>query len=170
MIIELEINGARVIICGDNLSVNVTQDEVKREIVTHRVVGGAMPTAEQIKNLRKRLALTQSGFSQLMKVSQGTVCRWESGTDEPHGEAAVRLADMISASNPADKAFGIVALRDWLKAGHGRQSALAEALDITTAAIPQWREVPADKLLKVERVTGISRKVFRPDLYEGLPA
>ncbi|NKB78547.1 hypothetical protein HED49_03130 [Ochrobactrum daejeonense] len=39
MIIELEINGARVIISGDNLTVNLTQDDqVKSNVITPRIV------------------------------------------------------------------------------------------------------------------------------------
>lgn len=57
----------------------------------------------------------------------------------------------------------------WIKAERGRLSALASALGITPAAIPQWKAVPADKLLAVEEHTGISRVDLRPDLYAGLP-
>jgi DNA-binding transcriptional regulator YdaS (Cro superfamily) len=65
---------------------------------------------------------------------------------------------------------GIDALTAWMKAIRGRASELADALGITHAAIPQWREVPADKLRAVERVTGIKRQILRPDLFEGMSA
>lgn len=108
MIIELDINGARLIISGDNLTVNLSQDE-----------------------------------------------------------SAVEACAVERTLEGAD---GLPALRMWLKAQHGRQKMLAAALNITTAAIPQWREVPADKLIMVERVTSINRQVLRPDLFEGMTA
>lgn len=42
---------------------------------------------------------------------------------------------------------------------------LASAMtDITPQAISQWRQVPAERVIEVERVTGISRHELRPDL------
>ena len=102
MIVELEINGARLVISGDNLAVSVTD------------------------------------------ADRPSVCR---STEQQSG------ADILN---------------NWFKAVRGRQAALAEALGITRAAIPQWHEVPADKLVSVERITGIDRRVLRPDLFEGM--
>jgi hypothetical protein len=45
-------------------------------------------------------------------------------------------------------------LISYLKAERGRASALAVALNITPGAVAQWREVPADRLVEVERLTG----------------
>ena len=36
---------------------------------------------------------------------------------------------------------------------------------ITPQAISQWGKVPAERVLDVERVTGVSRSELRPDLY-----
>lgn len=36
---------------------------------------------------------------------------------------------------------------------------------ITSQAVGQWKRVPADRVLHLEQVTGISRHVLRPDLY-----
>lgn len=58
-------------------------------------------------------------------------------------------------------------LLEYLKAERGRATALASALKITPGAVAQWREVPADRLIEVERITGIARHDLRPDLYEG---
>ena len=42
---------------------------------------------------------------------------------------------------------------------------LASLLEgISPQAISQWRQVPADRVLEVERVTGIPRHDLRPDL------
>lgn len=49
-------------------------------------------------------------------------------------------------------------------AGYG-PAKLARLLDnISSQAISQWRKVPEDRVLEVERVTGISRHELRPDL------
>lgn len=42
---------------------------------------------------------------------------------------------------------------------------LARAIGITPAAVYRWDKVPIERLKKVERVTGISRRKLRPDLY-----
>jgi DNA-binding transcriptional regulator YdaS (Cro superfamily) len=42
---------------------------------------------------------------------------------------------------------------------------LAKALGITHGAVNQWRRVPAERVIEVERVTGIPREKLRPDLY-----
>jgi DNA-binding transcriptional regulator YdaS (Cro superfamily) len=47
-------------------------------------------------------------------------------------------------------------------------TALAKALGITRSAIYGWRVVPAERVVEVERITGISRKRLRPDLYDGM--
>lgn len=47
----------------------------------------------------------------------------------------------------------------------GRISELARALNITRAAVFQWKRVPAERVLDVERITGIPRIELRPDLY-----
>ena len=42
---------------------------------------------------------------------------------------------------------------------------LAVELGITHSAVSQWRRVPAERVLAVERLTGVSRHDLRPDLY-----
>lgn len=49
--------------------------------------------------------------------------------------------------------------------GRGAKSRIARELGVTPGAISQWREVPADRVLDVERLTGISRHVLRPDVF-----
>lgn len=48
----------------------------------------------------------------------------------------------------------------------GGQSALAEKLGISYQSIQQWRRIPAERVVDIERVTGIPRRELRPDLYE----
>lgn len=53
----------------------------------------------------------------------------------------------------------------YCRAHRGLRFKIARELGLNKAAVYQWRHVPADKVLKVERLTGISRHDLRPDLY-----
>ncbi|MDT4842936.1 putative antitoxin of bacterial toxin-antitoxin system, YdaS/YdaT [compost metagenome] len=55
----------------------------------------------------------------------------------------------------------------------GGQSALARALKIKPQAVQNWcavGRIPAERVLSVEAVTGISRHELRPDLYPDDPS
>lgn len=43
--------------------------------------------------------------------------------------------------------------------------ALSKALGRSRAAVTQWRRVPAEHVIRVEALTGVSRQELRPDLY-----
>jgi TorA maturation chaperone TorD/DNA-binding transcriptional regulator YdaS (Cro superfamily) len=47
----------------------------------------------------------------------------------------------------------------------GGVRSLARALGVSQPAISGWKRVPADRVLKVEGLTGITRTELRPDLY-----
>jgi DNA-binding transcriptional regulator YdaS (Cro superfamily) len=40
---------------------------------------------------------------------------------------------------------------------------------LTSQAVSQWKKVPPNRVLDVERVTGVSRYRLRPDLYGDSP-
>jgi len=42
---------------------------------------------------------------------------------------------------------------------------LARQLKITPQAIYQWADIPAGKVLEIERITKVDRARLRPDLY-----
>lgn len=42
---------------------------------------------------------------------------------------------------------------------------LAEAVGVSGPAISQWEEVPGNRVIAVERATGVPRQELRPDLY-----
>jgi len=42
---------------------------------------------------------------------------------------------------------------------------LGRKLGISHQAIHQWVRVPAERVLTVERITGVSRHALRPDIY-----
>jgi DNA-binding transcriptional regulator YdaS (Cro superfamily) len=46
---------------------------------------------------------------------------------------------------------------------------LARLLGITHATILHWEKVPGDRVVDIERVTGIARERLRPDLYRVPP-
>lgn len=56
------------------------------------------------------------------------------------------------------------ALSSAIKAAGGA-TALGRALRITHAAILKWKRTPAERVLEVERITGVSRHDLRPDIY-----
>jgi DNA-binding transcriptional regulator YdaS (Cro superfamily) len=51
----------------------------------------------------------------------------------------------------------------------GGQSALAKALNVTPQAVQQWKRVPPERVLDVERITGISRYELRSDVFGAPP-
>lgn len=42
---------------------------------------------------------------------------------------------------------------------------LAELIGVSGPAISQWTRVPAERVIAVERATGVNRRELRPDLY-----
>lgn len=65
--------------------------------------------------------------------------------------------------------IGMETLRRYLKEERGRASRLAEALDIHPSAVSQWAQVPPERVLDVEKATGLSRYALRPDIYGNEP-
>ena len=51
----------------------------------------------------------------------------------------------------------------------GGINALARLLDISNQAVRQWRRVPAERVVDIERVTGVPRQELRPDLFAPPP-
>lgn len=50
-------------------------------------------------------------------------------------------------------------------AAAGNKSELARRLKIKVQSIQQWTRIPENRIIDVERVTGIPREELRPDLY-----
>lgn len=42
---------------------------------------------------------------------------------------------------------------------------LGEAIGITGEAVSQWTKVPSERVIPIERATGVPRQRLRPDLY-----
>lgn len=47
----------------------------------------------------------------------------------------------------------------------GTRTRLAEQLGITLQAVSQWKICPANRVLQVERITGVPKHELRPDYY-----
>lgn len=47
----------------------------------------------------------------------------------------------------------------------GGITALAALLDISKSAVSQWERVPANHVLRIEQLTGMSRHTLRPDIF-----
>lgn len=52
-----------------------------------------------------------------------------------------------------------------IKASRGLPSKIARELGISPQAVFDWPRVPAERVLVVERLSGFSRHVLRPDIY-----
>jgi hypothetical protein len=47
----------------------------------------------------------------------------------------------------------------------GNTVKLARRLGITSQAVGQWRRAPISRVLKIEKITSVSRHLLRPDVY-----
>lgn len=56
-----------------------------------------------------------------------------------------------------------------IRSKKGLSALVARELGISRGAVSMWQDVPLDRLLEIERVTGISRVLLRPDMYAGIP-
>ena len=52
-----------------------------------------------------------------------------------------------------------------IRSTRGLAVQIAKGLRVSQAAISKWKRVPAERVLTVERLTGILRGELRPDLY-----
>ncbi len=50
-------------------------------------------------------------------------------------------------------------------ASAGSTVKLSKILGVTSQAISQWKRIPAERVLDIERATGVSRHELRPDIY-----
>jgi len=48
---------------------------------------------------------------------------------------------------------------------HGGPAGLGAKLSISKQAVGKWTQVPVDRVLDIENITGVSRHDLRPDIY-----
>lgn len=49
----------------------------------------------------------------------------------------------------------------------GGARALARLLGIGHVSVLRWQRIPANRIIEIERLTGVPRENLRPDLYRG---
>jgi DNA-binding transcriptional regulator YdaS (Cro superfamily) len=54
---------------------------------------------------------------------------------------------------------------DLIRAQRGLLAQVAHSLGLTRAAVVKWQQVPAERVVEIERITGIPREALRPDLF-----
>lgn len=59
-------------------------------------------------------------------------------------------------------------LRLAIEAAGGSKYALAKLLGVTPQSLNTWRRIPVQRLVDVERATGIPREKLYPELYVGM--
>lgn len=64
----------------------------------------------RIKKYRKAAGMTQVKLAEIMKVSQSTVCAWETGAANPPADVLPKLADLFHCT--IDALFGREDARD----------------------------------------------------------
>ena len=52
-----------------------------------------------------------------------------------------------------------------IRARRGLSAKVAHGLGLTRAAVVKWDKVPAERVVEIERITGIPRERLRPDLF-----
>ena len=74
-------------------------------------------TGKEIKELRKKLGLTQEEFAKLLGVGYTTVNRWENGKSEPRGQALITIKKFKELVEYAERGEGFTLdeLREVLK-------------------------------------------------------
>lgn len=63
--------------------------------------------------------------------------------------------------------YGMDEALERAKQAIGGATALSRAMNsiVTPQAVSQWKKVPGDRVLEVERITGVSRHELRPDIF-----
>ena len=54
---------------------------------------------------------------------------------------------------------------DLIRAKRGMLAKVARELGFSRAAVCMWPTVPAERLVEIERITGIPRQELRPDIF-----
>ena len=54
-----------------------------------------------------------------------------------------------------------------IRATRGLLAKIAKECGITPGAVSMWKQIPAERVVDIERITEIPREQLRPDLYRG---
>jgi putative transcriptional regulator len=106
MIIELDLNGARVIVSGENLSISVTEGDIQRGFSpgddrrmkrTDKIV---LDTDSPLKAWRKRAGLRQQDVGESLGVTKAFISQLENGVCSASMELAVKIAELCGEAVP----------------------------------------------------------------------
>jgi DNA-binding transcriptional regulator YdaS (Cro superfamily) len=64
-------------------------------------------------------------------------------------------------SRELERGIGLI-----IKAAGGHRK-LGRMLGVSYQSISQWKRIPADRLVEIEIITGVTREEMRPDLFRG---
>jgi DNA-binding transcriptional regulator YdaS (Cro superfamily) len=54
---------------------------------------------------------------------------------------------------------------DLIRSRRGLSAQIARELGVNSGAVAQWDRIPAERVVDIERITGIPRHMLRPDLH-----
>ena len=95
------------IIQGLGEAIAYEKGENKARSVSVTIMPPPNVSADEIKDLRHTLNMTQSTFAAVMGVSNKTVEAWEKGTNTPAGTAR-RMIGMLRADNSIPEKYHII--------------------------------------------------------------
>ena len=110
---------------------------MEREMSTAKKLRTSNELCRRVKALRKALGMSQTAFSEELRVSPTQVSEWESGTEEPAVKKLIEMAEL--AQKAADKAYF------FLKTGitqRSLRSAFPAALGLDNANVGASEKVP----------------------------
>lgn len=83
--------------CGEGFYAPGQLERLEREAATRIRANEGLLTPDEIREIRERLALSQSAFEQLLGVGPKTVVRWERGTvfQNRSTDALIRAVDAV---------------------------------------------------------------------------
>ena len=84
-------------------------------------------------------------------------------TKKPKATARVRTVPVAQRLTAAEGQARV--MMEKLRGEPGQLSRIAQALGVYPQAVHQWKMVPLDRVVEVERITGIPREKLRPDYH-----
>jgi DNA-binding transcriptional regulator YiaG len=144
MIIEFEINGARVIVSGENLSVSLTeQDGQSRKVLpAHAEPVDGVTLKEYLRVSR----ITQEEFADQVGAHVITVNRWITGNRRPSWSSVRKITQatggVVTAASWLPSADDMCPTADDIKAYRSAQKLsqhnFAERIGVTQATVSRW--------------------------------
>lgn len=140
--------------CGEYVKVGFSTDHQSRL----RNIAACTPYDVALEALHEGTRADEASFHKMLAPYRHKL-EWFIWRDE------VRAIALVGLTSDQRAAIQHPTALDAARQQAGGDSGLARALDISSQAVSQWKQVPAERVLDVERATGVSRHRLRPDLY-----